>query len=167
MNLSPFVSGKVCSFPYRATLDTTIQASSSVRPCTLSRSNSHFDPASITLRILKWFSVGIFFIFLRLACVLSFWSFLLAHSVDLEVSLEVESDEDPDSKLRFEECGNVVGVILRVEEGFVVGSPTGLLISRPTSLLELLCENSVGGGPVLASVSNVDTVEVVLQEISG
>ena len=102
-----------------------------------------------------------------MACVLSFWSFLLAHSVELEVSLEVESDEDPDSKLRFEECGNVVGVILRVEEGFVVGSPTGLLISRPTSLLELLCENSVGGGPVLASVSNVDTVEVVLQEISG
>ena len=106
-------------------------------------------------------------IFLRLACVLSFWSFLLAHSVELEVPLELESDENPVSKLRFEECGNVVGVILRVEEGFVVGSPTGLLVSRPTSLLELLCENSVGRRPVLASVSNVDTVEVILREVSG
>lgn len=61
----------------------------------------------------------------------------------------------------------MVGVILRVEEGFVVRSPTGLLISRPTSVLELLCENSVGCGPVLASVLNVDTVEVILQEVSG
>ena len=113
--------------------------------------------------------MGIFLIFLCLACVLSFlfWFFFLAHSVELEVSLEVESDKDPISKLRFEECGNVVGVILRMEEGFVVGSPTGLLVFRPTSLLELLCENSVGGGPVLASVSNVDSVEVILQEVSG
>lgn len=111
--------------------------------------------------------MGAFLIFLPLACVFFFWSILLAHSVELEVSLEVESDEDPVSKLRFEECGNVVGVILRVEEGFVVGSPTGLLVSLPTSLLELLCKNSVGRGPVLASVSNVDTVEVILQEVSG
>lgn len=85
----------------------------------------------------------------------------------MEVSLEVESDEDPISKLRFKVDGNVVGVVLRMEEGFVVGSPTGFFVLRPTSLLELPCENSVGRGPVLASVSNVDAVEVILQEVSG
>ena len=90
----------------------------------------------------------------------------LAHSIELEVSLEIESDIDSNSKLRFEACGNVDGVILRMEEGCVVVSPTRLLVFRPASMLQLLCEKSVGGS-VLAIVSNVDGVKVVLQEVSG
>jgi hypothetical protein len=96
-----------------------------------------------------------------------FFCSFLAHSLELEVSLEIETDIDSDSKLRFEGCGNVDGVILRMEEGSGVASPTRLLVFRPASLLQLLCEKAVRGGSVLAIVSNVDGVEVVWQEVSG
>jgi hypothetical protein len=106
------------------------------------------------------------FLFFFFGCCVFFWS-PLAHPDELGVPLELESDKVPDSKLCFEACGNLVCILVCRELAFAAASPTRLFVFRPGSIPQVLCEIAVGVGSVLAIVSNVDGVEVVLQEVAG
>jgi hypothetical protein len=97
---SSFEGGNASFFKWGAIRDTTTQACSSVRPWTSSRSNSYSLPASHAARSFKWFSVG--------SLLFLFFFLLLSHLDELEVTLELESEEHADSILRFElVCGKV------------------------------------------------------------
>jgi len=86
---------------------------------------------------------------------------------EIEMPLVLESSEDSDSILSFEVVGNFVCVVLHLKSRFAVAPPARLLVSDPATLTELPCKMAVDGGSVVAIASNVNGVEVVLQEIVG
>jgi hypothetical protein len=109
-------------------------------------------PASATERIFKWFSVGIFsrFVVVR---------FFLAH-LD-EVSLELESEKDPDPILSFEVVvRNEVGIFrFGMMEWFVCASPAGVLVFCPASLTESSFKEFVDVWVAVAMGIDVDGAE--------
>jgi hypothetical protein len=91
--------------------------------------------------------------------------FFLAHTDKLEVSPVFESDEDANSILCFELIRDEVGIIVCINEGFAVASPTRVLVFRPPLSAPPSPKKFVDVGDFVAIVFDVVGAEVVLEDI--
>jgi hypothetical protein len=91
--------------------------------------------------------------------------FFLAHTDKLEVSLVFESDEDANSILCFELIRDEVGIVVCINEGFAVASPTRVLVFRPPLSAQPSHKKFVDVGAFVAIVFDVVGAEVVLEDI--
>lgn len=100
--------------------------------------------------------------------IFSRFGFLRLTDLDkLEVPLELESDEDANSIVRFKLSCDGVAFDTGLKERFAGASPTRVMLSRPASLEQSSFEEVLDVRAVMAVAFDEAGTEVVLEDVAG